>query len=233
MKIQASVALVTGANRGLGQAIVRRLLAAGVSKVYATARDVSKLPELPGVIPLALDVTDPHSVAAAAAQAQDVNLLINNAGIALAGGFLAEDAAERARRELETNYFGPLATSQAFAPILARNGGGALVNVLSVLSWINSEMVASYSASKSAAWSLTNGLREELRSQGTLVVGVHVGPIDTEMSASIPMAKIAPEEVARQILAAVEAGEEEVLADEMTRQVKAALSEGVYLHPNR
>jgi NAD(P)-dependent dehydrogenase (short-subunit alcohol dehydrogenase family) len=230
MNIQNSVALVTGANRGLGQAYVRALLAAGAKKVYAAARDPSTI-KLEGVERIALDVTDPKSVAAAAALAKDVTILINNAGISRGSTFLADDSAAVARAEFETNFFGPLATSQAFAPVLKANGGGAIVNVLSVLSWVNLTGAATYSASKSAAWSLTNGLRNELRAQGTQVVGVHVGFMDTDMTAKITAPKVNPADVAKYTLEVLAGGGEEVLADELSRNVKAGLSAqpGVYL----
>lgn len=232
MKIQNSVALVTGANRGLGLTIAQELLAAGARKVYAAARDISTV-QIDGVVPIQLDVTDPASVAAAAEIAQDVTLLVNNAGIALGSNLFSDATIDAARRELETNYFGPLLTSRAFAPILARNGGGAIANVLSVLSWINAGWVTTYSPSKAAAWSLTNGLRDELRSQGTQVLGLHVGLMDTDMAKGFDLPKTSPIEVARQLVRALDAGEEEVLADEISRQVKQGLSDGVYLRANR
>ena len=163
MDLKNAVVLVTGANRGLGFAFVQGLLAAGARKVYAAAREPSDMPlHMLGdarVLPLRLDVTSAADIATAAAQCADVNLLINNAGISRQASFLAEGSTDAARAEFETNFFGPLALSQAMAPALAANGGGAIVNVLSVLSWLNLSGAATYSASKSAAWSLTNGLR--------------------------------------------------------------------------
>lgn len=230
MHLKNSVVLVTGANRGLGQAFVQALLAAGAAKVYAAARDPASI-TVAGAVPLQLDVTNPAEVAAAAAGCTDVTLLINNAGIARGSPFMAPHSADAARAELETNFFGPLAMSQAFAPVLAANGGGAIVNMLSVLSWLNLSGAATYSASKSAAWSLTNGLRNELRSQGTQVLGVHVGFMDTDMTKNVPGPKASPADVARQVLEALEAGHDEVLADALTRQVKQGLSaeRGIYL----
>ncbi|WP_101674464.1 SDR family oxidoreductase [Alloalcanivorax mobilis] len=232
MNIENCVALVTGANRGLGRAIAEALLQAGAAKVYAAARDPASV-NLPGAIPVQLDVTDAASVRAAAGQCPDVTLLVNNAGIALGSGFLGEQAEDRARQEMDTNFFGPLATSRAFAPALAVGGGGAIVNVLSVLSWLNVPGQATYGASKAAAWALTNGLRGELESQNTQVVAVHVGYMDTDMTDGIDVPKTRPEDVAAQILAALEAGEDEVLADALSRQVKDSLSAqpGVYLRP--
>jgi NAD(P)-dependent dehydrogenase (short-subunit alcohol dehydrogenase family) len=230
MKIRDSVAFVTGANRGVGLAFAQELLAGGARKVYAAARQPERI-TLAGVERVRLDVTNPEDVAAAARQCSDVDLLINNAGIALWTGFLAPDSVEAARSEMESNYYGPLLLSRAFAPVLAKNGGGAIVNLLSVLSWVAVPSGGTYSASKAAAWSLTNWLRTALRKQGTQVVGVHAGPIDTDMASNLTLPKVKPLEVVRQVLSAVEAGRDEVLADDMTRQVKTGLSdrEGVYL----
>ncbi len=222
MKIQGSVALVTGANRGLGLAFAEALLAEGATKVYAAARDPSKV-ALRGVTPLKLDITHPEEVAAAARAAGDVTLLINNAAVLQAQPFLAEAAEDAARAALETNFFGTLAMARAFAPVLKANGGGAMVNMLSVLSWLNLPTVGAYAASKAAAWALTNGLRNELRAQGTLVVGVHAAFIDTDMAEGVQAPKTRPEVVALQALAAVEQRLEEVLADEVTRNVKRGL----------
>jgi NAD(P)-dependent dehydrogenase (short-subunit alcohol dehydrogenase family) len=223
MKIAGSIALVTGANRGLGRAFAQGLLAAGARKVYAAARDPATL-DLPGVVPLRLDITNAEQVAAAARDCADVTLLVNNAGIARPSAFLAADAAAAARAQLETNFFGTLAMSQAFAPVLRAHGGGALVNMLSVLSWVNLPVMSGYGASKAAAWALTNGLRNELRGQGTQVVGVHAAFIDTDMARHVTLPKTTPQDVVAQVLAAVEAGEEEVFADAITRQVKGGLS---------
>jgi NAD(P)-dependent dehydrogenase (short-subunit alcohol dehydrogenase family) len=231
MKIRDSVALVTGANRGIGLAFAQELLAAGARKVYAAARNPERI-TLDGVDRVRLDVTKPDTIAAAASGCGDVNLLINNAGIALWTGFLGADAVEAARSEMETNYFGPLLLSRAFAPVLAKNGGGAIVNVLSILSWVAVPSAGTYGASKAAAWALTNWLRNGLREQGTQVVGVHAGPVDTDMASELTLPKVKPLEVVRQVLSAIEAGRDEVLADDMTRQVKAGLSdqEGIYLN---
>ncbi|MGH2899175.1 MAG: SDR family oxidoreductase [Solirubrobacteraceae bacterium] len=223
MKIQDSVALVTGANRGLGLAFTRALLAGGARKVYAAARDPRSV-TLPGVEAIALDVTNAEQIAAAARACADVTLLINNAGVARNSSLLAANGVAAVRTELETNFFGPLATTRAFAPILRANGGGAIVNVLSVLAWINVPMVGTYCTTKSAAWSLTNGLRHELRGQRTQVVALHVGLMDTDMAAGMEGPKSAPADVVRQVLAALEQGKDEVLADELSRQVKGGLS---------
>ena len=223
MKIDNAVALVTGANRGIGLAFARALLARGARKVYAAARDPASI-TLPGVEPLRLDVTKPDEVAAAAALAGDVSLLINNAGIAHVGGFLAADSEEVARRQFETNFFGMLRTSKAFAPALAANGGGGIINVLSIVSWINGGELAAYAASKSAAWSLTNALRHELAPQHTQVLGLHMGYVDTDLVRGMEVEKTSPDTIAQRALDALEAGRDEVLADEITRQVKLGLS---------
>ncbi|WNG36679.1 SDR family oxidoreductase [Archangium violaceum] len=230
MQIKNAVALVTGANRGLGLAFAKVLLERGARKVYAAARDPSTI-SLPGLVPVRLDVTRPEQVEAIAREARDVTLLINNAGILKRTALLANDAQAAAREELETNYLGPLATSSAFAPILASHGGGAIVNVLSVLSWLSFPGTSTYSASKAAAWALTNGLRNELRGQKTQVLGLHVGYMDTDMAHGVNAPKSNPTEVVRLTLDALEAGREEILADEVSRNVKQGLSAepGVYL----
>lgn len=220
MKIQGSVALVTGANRGLGLAYAKALLAAGASKVYAGARDPSSV-TLPGVVPVKLDVTRPEDIAAAAAQCSDVNLVINNAGIIAPDPLLAANGVDGLRHTMETNLYGILNVSRAFAPVLAANGGGALVNMLSALSWTSLPGTSAYSVSKAAAWALTNSLRNELREQGTLVVGVHAGYIDTDMVKAVDAPKTRPEDVAQATLAGIEAGAPEVLADDTARYVKA------------
>jgi len=228
MKIRDSVAFVTGANRGIGLVFVQELLAGGARKVYAAARQPEHI-TLAGVERVRLDVTNPEDVAAAARQCTDVNILINNAGIALRTGFLAPESVEASRSEMETNYYGPLLLSRAFAPVLAKNGGGAIVNLLSVLSWV---ATGTYRASKAAAWAFTNSLRTALGEQGTQVVGVHVGLVDTDMARGLTLPKVKPADVVRQALSAVEAGHDEVLADDLTRQVKAGLSDrdGIYLN---
>lgn len=230
MKLDNAIVFITGANRGIGLAFAREALARGARKVYAGARNPASV-KLAGVEPIQLDVTNPAEIAAAAARCGDVTLLINNAGIANFGGFLADGSEESARAQLETNFFGPLRLSKAFAPVLAANGGGAILNVLSIASWISRPALGTYGASKSAAWGLTNSLRHELRAQKTQVIGMHVAFVDTDMTTAIDMPKSSPDVVVRRVLDAVEAGAEEVLADELTRQVKQGLSAepGVYL----
>jgi len=223
MKVSGSIALVTGANRGLGLAFAKTLLEMGAAKVYAGARN-PEVVALKGVVPLKLDVTSDEDVATVTRAAGNVNLLVNNAGIARPGGFLADGAIEAAREQFEVNFVGPLRMARAFAPVLAKNGGGAIINVLSVASWMNGPPVATYGASKSAAWALTNGLRVELARQGTQVVALHAAFIDTDLARNIDAPKSSPEEIVRTTLAALERGEGEVLADETTRQVHRGLS---------
>ena len=232
MKLDNATILITGANRGLGLAFAREALARGARKVYAGARDPSSV-KLPGVVPIKLDVTNPDDIAAAARACGDVTLLINNAGIAATGGFLAEGSIEAAQRHLDTNFFGPLHLTRAFAPILAGNGGGAILNVLSIASWINGPLRGNYGMSKSAAWAMTNGTRIELMEQKTQVLALHVGFIDTDLTAGMDVPKIAPDAVVRTTFDALEAGASEVLADEFTRQVHRGLAAepAVYLQP--
>lgn len=223
MNLKNAVVLITGANRGLGLAFARIALARGARKVYAGARDPSTI-TLPGVEAIKLDVSNPADVAAAAAHATDVTLVINNAGIADMGGFLDADAIESAQRHLDVNLFGSLRVAQAFAPVLAANGGGALLNVLSIASWINGQPLGLYAMSKSAAWAMTNGLRHDLRAQGTQVLGLHMGFVDTDLTKGIDAPKSTPDAIVNQAFDGLEAGAQEVLADERTRQVKQGLS---------
>ena len=227
MKIQGAAALVTGANRGLGAAIAQLLLDSG-AKVYGAARDTATITN-PNVIPVQLDVTNAVDIANAARACGDVSIVVNNAGILRSSASLASGAIDAARAELETNFFGPMRMAQAFSPVLRDNGGGALVNMLSVLSFVSAPQGATYCASKAAAWSLTNSLRIELRRQGTLVVAVHAGYIDTDMAVGVDAEKVSPQSVASQIVAALEAGAEEVLADPISEMVKGALSNDLTL----
>ena len=222
--ISGARVLVTGANRGLGKAFVEQLLDRGVAGVYAAARNPDTLDiDDDRVIPIRLDITNPDDVRAAASRCAGVTVLINNAGAMLRTPLLAAPDLSAARSEMETNYFGTLAMCRAFAPVLAQNGGGALVNVLSVASWLASPFNGSYCASKSAEWALTNAIRTELRATRTLVVAVHAGWIDTDMAANVPETKLSTSDVAAQTLEAVQRGDEEVLTDDSTREVKASL----------
>lgn len=230
MSLKHSTLLITGANRGIGLALAREALARGARKVYAAARDPDSV-TLPGVVPLRLDVTREEDVARAAAQLGDVNLLINNAGVAELGGFLAPDAIESTRRQLEVNFFGPLRLARAFAPVLAAQGGGTLVNVLSVASWISGPVLAGYAATKAAAWSLSNALRQELAPQGTQVVGLHMSFVDTELTQGLEVPKSTPESIAQALFDGLGRGEIEILGGALTQQVRQALSAGIYLQP--
>ena len=218
--IEGTTALVTGANRGLGMAFVQALLDRGAAKVYAGARNPGTVDVTDArVVPVQLDITNFDDIAAAARDCADVSLLVNNAGAMLLRPFLSAPDMSAARTEMETNYFGTLAMARAFAPVLGAAGGGGLVNVLSVVSWLASPFNASYCASKSAEWALTNALRVELRAQGTLVVGVYAGFVDTDMTKSLDVPKVRPEAIVAAVLAGIESGTEEVLADERAREV--------------
>jgi NAD(P)-dependent dehydrogenase (short-subunit alcohol dehydrogenase family) len=222
MKIAGSVVLVTGANRGLGAEYVRQLLDRGAAKVYAAARKPETI-TTPGVVPIKLDVTNANDIAAAVEQCGDITMLINNAGVVIGGRIMADHALENAKAEFETNVWGPFNLSKSFAPALASNGGGVIVNVLSAVSWLTMKEVATYAMSKSAAWSMTNGLRLELARQGTLVVAVHPAFIDTDMAAGVDMPKTSPQQVVERTLDGVEQGVPEVLADDTSAFVKNSL----------
>ncbi len=229
MNVQNATVLITGANRGLGAEFARQALARGARKVYAAARDPSTV-LAPGLVPVRLDVTDAAQAAALAEQLGDVDLVINNAGVANTGSVLDAEGLDSLRWMLETNVFGLLNVSRGFAPVLARHGGGAIVNVLSVASWVSNPVLANYAVTKAAAWSATNGLRDALRSQGTQVLGVHVGLIDTDLTRGFDAPKLTTEIVVERVFAALEAGDSEVLVDELTRAVKSGLSAepGIY-----
>ncbi|MGL6235085.1 MAG: SDR family oxidoreductase [Segniliparus sp.] len=232
MQIEGRVALVTGANRGIGKAFARELRRLGATKVYAAARDVASIVD-DDVVPIRLDVTDPASVAEAAELAGDVSILVNNAGLLLPTPPLAASL-DDAREQFEVNCLGTWAATQAFAPVIARNGGGAVVNMLSVASWASGRTdFAGYAASKAAQWAVTNALRRALRPQGVQMVGVHVGFVDTDMTAGVDGAKNSPEDVARTALRGLADDLDEVLVDQRTREVKASLSTGdpAYLAP--
>jgi len=219
MHISGSIALVTGANRGLGRQFAVQLLERGAAKVYATARR-PELITIPGVVTLPLDITDAASVAAAAAAADDVNLLVNNAGVAFGADLVTGDL-DKLRQEMDANFWGALSVIRAFAPQLA---DGGILNVLSVLSWIGFQGSGGYAASKSAQWSLTNGVRLELAGQRTQVTGLHLGAADTDMTAGYDVPKADPAVIVKAGLDGLEAGDWEVLADEWSRVAKAGLA---------
>ncbi|SEL32114.1 SDR family oxidoreductase [Streptacidiphilus jiangxiensis] len=222
MDLTGATALVTGANRGLGRRLAEALLDRGAAKVYAAARNPDSI-DLPGVVPVRLDVTDPAQVQAAAALATDVDLLVNNAGSYTGASLLQGDLAD-IRLEMETHYFGTLSVTRAFATILAANGGGAVLNVLSVLSWFTNADMSAYAAAKAAELSLTNALRLSLAEQKTQVTALHVGFMDTDMAAHVDVPKNDPLAVARLALDGVAEGLPEVLADDVSRHVRSGLS---------
>ncbi len=223
MKIKDSVALVTGANRGLGKSLVDALRQAGARKIYAGARNTAGMIIGDAIRPTILDITNAAQVEAAAAQCGDVDILINNAGVARFTPALAAPTVENARTEMETNYFGTLAMCRAFAPVLRQNGGGVIVNILSVVSFFNAPMQGTYCASKAASWSLTKAVRFELRTQGTKVIAVYPGYIDTDMTVNSAGPKSSPAEIASRVLDGIENDIEDVLADDRARSVFAEL----------
>lgn len=230
MKIETATALVTGANRGIGKAIVQALLDGGAKQIFATARDPDSLTEVvagnPGrVVPLALDITDQAQIDAARERASEVNLLINNAGIATFSGVIAAPDMTGARAEMEVNYFGTLAVTRAFAPVLKANGGGVVVNVSSIGGLVTVPVLGSYCASKAAVHAMTQGVRAELKAQGTQVIGVYPGPIDTDMASEMDMDKFPPSRVAEALLKAIVDGTEDVFPDDMSATMRAQLLE--------
>jgi NAD(P)-dependent dehydrogenase (short-subunit alcohol dehydrogenase family) len=222
--ITGQVALVTGANRGLGAAFVAGLLERGAAKVYAAARNPSKVAVTdPRVVPIALDVTDEASIAAAAAAAGDVTVLVNNAGVWLNQSLVSDDLVE-IRREFDTNFWGPVLVTRAFAPIIAANGGGAVINMHSALSWFG---IGSYSATKAALWSASNSARVELAPLNIQVVGVHVGWVDTDMAAFTDDPKVAPQQVVAEALDVTERGGAEAVVGDFAQHVKSKLDQDV------
>ncbi|PXX09672.1 SDR family oxidoreductase [Mycolicibacterium moriokaense] len=222
MTNQQITALVTGANRGLGKRFAAQLVERG-AKVYAAARRPETI-DLPGVVPIQLDITDPDSVARAASLAGDVNVVINNAGVSTRSTLLTGPI-ENVRLEMETHYFGTLSVTRAFVPIIEANGGGSILNVLSVLSWWHAPTAGAYSAAKAASWAMTDAVRQELAPRGVHVAALHVGYMDTDMADFVPAdQKTDPSLVAKLALDGLFAGEPEILADDATRAVKAQLS---------
>jgi len=217
-----SIALVTGANRGLGLALVHELLTKGAAKVYATSRKPHSFNDQ-RVVNIPLDVNDSTSIAQLPKLAPDVNVLVNNAGIFRPDTILSADMAN-VRSQYETNVFGPIQVAQVMAPVLKTAGGGTLINIVSIASWIP---FGSYGTTKAALWSVTNSLRQELKPQGTRVIGVYVGPVDTDMVKDLQLPKHDPAYVARIVLEGVEKGVNEVLVDDVSRHIKSLLSGAV------
>jgi NAD(P)-dependent dehydrogenase (short-subunit alcohol dehydrogenase family) len=224
VKISETTALVTGANRGFGRTLTQELLARG-ARVYAGARNPDTV-DVSGAKPLALDITDPKSVAAAVEAAGDITLLINNAGTGTWANLLDGDL-DQIRLEMDTHYFGTLSVIRAFAPKIAANGGGTILNILSVVSWITNPPMGAYAAAKSASWSMTNALRVQLSEHNIRVAGLHVGYMDTDMAASVTAPKSDPADIARIAVDGLEAGSYEIVADDFSHQVQSLLSGGV------
>lgn len=227
--LTGAVVLVTGANGGIGGHFVREALARGAAKVYATARTPRAWND-ERVVPLTLDVSDPASVQAVVEQAPDVTILINNAGTSISSPGILTQTDEEIRRNVETNFLGPVFLARAFAPILTAKGDNtAIIDIHSALSWW--AVAGIYSATKAALWSATNSLRVELQPAGVQVVGVHVGYVDTAMAAHAEAPKVDPADLVTQVFDALEDGRYEVLADENSTRLKAGLSaplEAVY-----
>lgn len=219
--LHGAVVLVTGANGGIGTHFVHDALARGATKVYASARTPRQWDD-ERIVPLTLDVTDAASIAAAVGAAPDVTVLINNAGASPATPGILSHTDEEIRANVETNFLGPLFLARAFAPVLAAQDGAVLIDIHSALAWYARAGI--YSATKAALWSTTNSLRLELAGDGVHVVGVHVGYVDTAMAAHSTDPKLDPADLVRSVFDAVEAGEHEVLADQTSIELKAALS---------
>ncbi|SEN70848.1 SDR family oxidoreductase [Paenibacillus sp. OK076] len=224
MNISEQVAFVTGANRGLGRQLTLELLSRG-AKVYAGARNPETI-DIPGVTPVKLDVTNPQEVAAAASLAKDITLLINNAGSST-GASLLEGDVEKIQLELDTHFFGTLSMVRAFAPVIENNGGGTVLNILSALSWFSGGTAGAYTAAKAAAWALTNDLRLNLYPRQIRVAGLHVGFMETDMTAGVDAPKSNPSDVARMAIDGIESDSFEILADDNSRMIQAGLSGGV------
>ncbi|WP_066250726.1 SDR family oxidoreductase [Neobacillus drentensis] len=224
MKISEQVAFVTGANRGFGRHLALELLSRG-AKVYAGARNPESI-DIPGVIPVKLDITNPQEVAAAAMVAKDVTLLINNAGSST-GASLIDGDLDKIHLEFNTHFFGTLSMVRTFAPILANNGGGSILNILSALSWVSSGTVGAYTAAKAAEWALTNDLRLNLYPQNVRVAGLHVGFMETDMTSSLEVPKSNPEDIAKIAIDGLESDSFEIVADDVSRKIQRDFAGGV------
>jgi NAD(P)-dependent dehydrogenase (short-subunit alcohol dehydrogenase family) len=230
MKISEQVAFVTGANRGFGRHLAIELVSRG-AKVYAAARNLESI-DIPGVIPVKLDITNPQEVAEAAAAAKDVTILINNAGVSTGASLLDGDL-DHIHLEFNTHFFGTLSMIRSFAPILANNGGGSILNILSALSWLSTGSIGAYSAAKAAEWALTNDLRISLYPQKIRIAGLHVGYMETDMTSSVNAPKSNPAEIAKIAIDGIKSGSFEILADDSSRMIQSALAGGVAaIYPN-
>ncbi|MGO4539065.1 SDR family oxidoreductase [Paenibacillus sp. 2TAB19] len=230
MKISEQVAFVTGANRGFGRHLAIELVSRG-AKVYAAARNLESI-DIPGVIPVKLDITNPQEVAEAAATAKDVTILINNAGVSTGASLLDGDL-DHIHLEFNTHFFGTLSMIRSFAPILANNGGGSILNILSALSWLSTGSIGAYSAAKAAEWALTNDLRISLYPQKIRIAGLHVGYMETDMTSGVNAPKSNPAEIAKIAIDGIESGSFEILADDLSRMIQSALAGGVAaIYPN-
>lgn len=224
MKISEQIAFVTGANRGLGRELTLELLSRG-AKVYAGARNPESI-DIPGVIPVKLDITNPQEVVAAAKVARDITLLINNAGSST-GASLLEGELDQIHLEFNTHFFGTLSMVRTFAPILANNGGGSILNILSALSWVSSGTVGAYTAAKAAEWALTNDLRLNLHPQNVRVAGLHVGFMETDMTSGLEVPKSNPADIAKIAIDGIESDSFEIVADDTSRHIQSILAGGV------
>jgi NAD(P)-dependent dehydrogenase (short-subunit alcohol dehydrogenase family) len=224
MKISEQVAFVTGANRGFGRHLALELLSRG-AKVYAGARNPESI-DIPGVIPIKLDITNPQEIAAAAMVAKDVTLLINNAGSST-GASLIDGELDKIHLEFNTHFFGTLSMVRTFAPILAKNGGGSILNILSALSWVSSGTIGAYTAAKAAEWALTNDLRLNLYHQNVRVAGLHVGFMETDLTSSLEVPKSNPEDIAKIAIDGLESDSFEIIADDVSRKIQRNLAGGV------
>lgn len=230
MQIEGSTILVTGANRGIGKAYVEEFLKAGAAKIYLGVRNTDSVADMvkenpDKLVPLKLDVTNAEDIKKAADEASDVNILVNNAGILFFDGIMSPDAVDNARKQMEVNFFGPLMLTQAFAPVLQKNSGGVNVIVSLIVGHVSMPAITTYCASKYAVQSLILNARAQLAVQGTKVVGVYPGPIDTDMATDLEMDKFPPSQVALETIKAIENGEDDVFTDEFSQSTYKAFRE--------
>ena len=226
MKVKGSIVLITGANRGIGKGFAEEFLKAGAKRIYLGVRDLKSVSEFikqapEKLFPLVLDVTNPEQIRKAADRARDLTILVNNAGVLYGGSLFDKRRIENARLEMETNYFGPLFMARVFVPILKANGGGALVNISSIAGLVAFPGIPTYCASKAAVYFLSEEERMELAAQGTQVMSVHPGPVDTDMARGFDLPKVSPNHVGQELIRALEAGETMLLPDPYSKEVYA------------